>query len=139
MRYLEVILEPGAKMPVREHADDAGLDIFANQTKLVTCFYAPRVKTGVHVRIPKGYKGNLESKSGLMDKGITTNGTIDCGYTGEIKVRVFKKGLIPYLVRKGHKITQLTITDCYFPSPLTVDKFPETERGDNGFGSTGSV
>ena len=135
--YLEVMLEPGAKMPVRGYENDAGLDIFANETKLVTCFHAPRIRTGVHVRIPVGCKGNLESKSGLMDKGITTRGTIDYGYTGEIKVRVFKKGIIPYLVRKGKKITQLTIVDCYKPIPIQVTKFPETERGDKGFGSTG--
>lgn len=134
---LKIMLDKGAKMPVREHVGDAGLDIFSTETKLVTCFRPVRIHTGVHVSVPYGCKGNFESKSGLMLKGITCRGTIDYGYTGEICPILFKKGIVPYLVRKGQKVTQLTITDCRLPKIVDISDMEATERGDGGFGSTG--
>ena len=91
-----------------------------------------------NVEIPKGYVGFLKSKSGLNIKdGITGEGVIDAGYTGSIKVKLYNNSFYLKKFKKGDKIIQLVILPIFTPELQKVDKFAETERGDNGFGSTG--
>ena len=80
---INVLLEPSALMPTRAHDDDAGLDLYTPFFAMVPPHGRCVIDTGVHVGIPDGFVGKLESKSGLMRKaGITCRGTIDAGYTG---------------------------------------------------------
>ena len=72
-----------------------------------------------------------------MSKGITSRGTIDCGYTGSIKAILFNHGDEGYLIRAGDKITQLVILPIITPEIELVDSLETTERGEGGFGSTG--
>lgn len=82
--------------------------------------------------------GFLKSKSGLnVNHGITSEGVIDMGYTGSIKVKLYNHGEEDYTVSAGDKISQLVILPILTPTLELVDKLEETERGDNGFGSTG--
>lgn len=135
---MRIVLDAGAKMPTRAHPDDAGLDIYASESMAIPPMHYATVETGVHVEIPKGCVGLLTSKSGLMSKqGITSRGTIDCGYTGAIRVTLFNHGLDWRMVRKGDKISQLVILPILTPNLEAVDSLGETERGDCGFGSTG--
>lgn len=136
---LEIMLENGALMPDRAHADDAGLDLFAPSDVIISYRENVVIDTGVHVSIPKGYVGLLKSKSGLMVKSeiITTGGVIDAGYTGSIKVMLSNIGNYCHVIRKGQKITQLLIVPIETPDLELVDGFAETERGANGFGSSG--
>ena len=62
---------------------------------------------------------------------------IDVGFTGSIKEKLYNHGTKPYQVLRGDKITQLVIFDCRFPDVDIVDELETTERGENGFGSTG--
>ena len=135
---MRVVLDEGAKLPTRAHRYDAGLDIYARETKVVPARGSEVFDTGVHVEIPEGYVGFLKSKSGLNVKhNITSEGVIDAGYTGSIMVKLYNHGDKDYLVSTGDKITQLVVIrvdldDCY-----EVDTLEETERGEDGFGSTG--
>ena len=96
------------------------------------------IDTGVHIELPNGTVGFLKSKSGLNVKhDITSEGVIDVGFTGSIKAKLYNHGTKPYQVLRGDKITQLVIFDCRFPDVEIVDKLESTERGENGFGSTG--
>jgi dUTP pyrophosphatase len=79
----------------------------------------------------------LTSKSGLMLKGITSRGTIDQEYTGEIRAVLFNHSWVPVRIKKGQKITQLVLMRISIPELDFVDKLGETERADGGFGSTG--
>jgi dUTP pyrophosphatase len=82
--------------------------------------------------------GFIKSKSGLMvNHGITSDGTIDAHYTGSIRVCLFNHGGSKYEVKAGDKIAQLVIVPCLLPELELVDSLEETDRGDNGFGSTG--
>lgn len=141
---LKVMLDPGAKMPTRAHEADAGLDLYSPID--VTVF--PRWKggtknsvvidTGVHVAIPAGYVGMIKSKSGLNVKhGIISEGVIDSGYTGSIRVKLYNHGANVVEIKKGQKISQLVILPIITPVPVVVDSLDETERGNGGFGSTG--
>ena len=152
---MKVMLDKGVgKMPTRAHTYDAGLDLYspidikipgtrvlgydaAENAEMVEVGSAT-IDTGVHVKIPQGCVGFVKSKSGLMvNHGITTDGTIDCGYTGSIKVKLFNHGGSKYEVKKGDKIAQLVIVPCVLLPLEEVDSLSKTDRGANGFGSTG--
>ena len=90
------------------------------------------------MEIPEGYVGYIKSKSGLMvNYGMLSDGTIDCGYTGSIRVTLFNTTHKDFVIHKGDKIAQLVIQPCALPELELVEELEDTARGDNGFGSTG--
>ena len=135
---MKVKLDDFAFIPERAHNTDAGLDL-----KSPICIEIPArssavIDTGVHVDLPIGTVGFLKSKSGLnVNHDITSDGVIDVGYTGSIKVKLYNHGIVPYQVLRGDKITQLVVVECHFPDVEIVEKLDGTERGNKGFGSTG--
>ena len=135
---IRIKLDKGAIAPSRAHPYDGGLDLYAMEGEYIRCNQSRTFDTGVHLTIPEGYVGFIKSKSGLMvNHGITTDGTIDAHYTGSIKVCLFNHGSSKYEVKAGDKIAQLVIVPCIQPCLELVDSLGETDRGDNGFGSTG--
>ena len=138
--FLPVMLDKGAKMPTRAHDTDAGLDLYMPDIADETLFAHDTlvIDTGVHVLIPDGYVGMIKSKSGLNVKyGITSEGVIDAGYTGSIVVKLYNHSDDDIAVDCGDKISQLVILPIITPTVKLVNEFPVTDRGDNGFGSTG--
>lgn len=135
---IRIKLDAGAKMPTRAHALDAGLDLYARESCIVEAKGSAIFDTGVHIVIPYRYVGILKSKSGLnINHGIISDGTIDAGYTGSIKVKLYNLSGYDYEVKAGDKITQLVILRCRCDMPYKVPKLEVTERGDRGFGSSG--
>ena len=135
---MKIMLDEGAKMPTRAHPYDAGLDLYAMKEQYVPGECGVVFNTGVHLDIPKGFVGLVKSRSGLMvNQNIITDGTIDSGYTGAIKVKLFNHSVMAHKVKKGDKIAQLVIVPCLLPDLELVDSLDDTDRGDNGFGSTG--
>ena len=132
-------LDEGATKPNRAHSADAGLDIYSRETKTVPARGSRTFDTGVHILIPYGLAGFLKSKSGLnVNHGITSEGVIDAGYTGSICVKLYNNSDEDYTVQKGDKISQLVILPIAHDFELEeIEDFEETERGSNGFGSTG--
>ena len=97
------------------------------------------IDTGVHMFIPEGHVGFLKSKSGLNIKhNIVGEGVVDAGYTGSIRVKLYNFGKEPHSFERGNKIIQIVILPVYLPWLERVYEIPETDRGDNGFGSTGA-
>lgn len=135
---MKIKLDKGAIAPTRAHPWDAGLDLYTANAFSLPSKLSITIDTGVHVAIPEGFVGFIKSKSGLMvNHGITTDGTIDAHYTGPIKVCLFNNGDNCYFGQAGDKIAQLVIVPCMLPKLELVDSLEETDRGDNGFGSTG--
>ena len=135
---MKVMIDKGAYMPERAHKEDAGLDLRSPITIPVPPSGSATIDTGVHVQIPEGYVGMLKSKSGLNVKaGLTGEGVIDCGYTGSIVVKLYSHGKEGIVIEKGDKIIQLVILPILTPELEQVDTLEETERGSDGFGSTG--
>lgn len=135
---LPVQLDEGAYMPERAHRLDAGLDLRSPVERVIAPYNSETVHTGVHVQLPPGTVGMLKSKSGLNIKhGITSEGVIDEGYTGEIVVKVYNHGYDAFRIKRGDKISQLVVLPVLRPTPVQTDKIEGGERGDNGFGSTG--
>ena len=136
---MKIKLEDWAIMPTRAHSTDAGLDLRTPFDVAVPARSSVTIDTGVHIEIYHGLVGMLKSKSGLNVKhNITCEGVIDAGYTGSIVAKLYNNGDEDYHFKAGDKITQLVIMPVYIPNELQlVDNFEETERGDNGFGSSG--
>lgn len=135
---MKIVLERSAFPPIRAHEDDAGLDIRSPVDVIIKPHASVLIDTGVHVAIPAGCVGFLKSKSGLMcNHEITSDGTVDAGYTGSIRVKLFNHGDYHYTIRRGDKITQLVVQRCELPDVEIVDSLPETARGAGGLGSTG--
>lgn len=135
---MKVKLDKGAYMPTRAHKTDAGLDLYSPINTIIYPDDNVCIDTGVHMEIPEGYVGDIKSKSGLMvNEDIVTDGTVDCGYTGSIRVKLFNHGMTEVRIVKGQKIAQIVIKKIITPALELVDELGETERGDNGFGSTG--
>lgn len=136
---LKVMLDPGAYMPTRAHKADAGLDLYSREDACIFQNSGGEFDTGVHVAIPEGYVGFLKSKSGLNIKhSIQSEGVIDSGYTGSIRVKLFNHGNRAVYIKEGQKISQLVLLPIITPEPVKVDSLEATERGDGGFGSTGA-
>ena len=136
--YLKIKLDPYAKMPTKAHPTDAGLDLYCITGGTVWPHEPLTVDTGVHIEIPAGYFGSVRSKSGLMvNHNLTATGVVDSGYTGAIKVHLINHGNQPYEVKVGDKVAQLIIEPVAAVSLVRVEELGETDRGDNGFGSSG--
>lgn len=135
---INIKLDPGAYIPERAHKYDAGLDIRAREDKVVPAGGSAVFDAGVHIELPPYTAGFLKSKSGLNVKhNITSEGVIDTGYTGSICVKLYNHGKNDYLVKSGDKISQLVIVNIQCPELNIVSSLEDTERGENGFGSTG--
>ena len=135
---MKIMLEEYAFMPLRGHETDAGLDLRAPYDVWLDGRSYTIIDTGVHVELPEGTAGMLKSKSGLNVKhGITSDGVVDCGYNGSIVVKLYNHSDFAYKICAGDKITQLVIVPVVIPDIEVVDSLEETERGANGFGSTG--
>lgn len=138
MKKLKVVLDEGAKIPTRAHSSDAGFDLYARETAIVEAKDSCKFDTGVHIEIPEGYVGFLKSKSGLNVKhGITSEGVIDAGYTGSVVVKLYNNSGYDYKVNAGDKISQLVLLPIVTPELEIADSLTDSDRGDNGFGSSG--
>lgn len=136
---MKVKLDEFALMPERAHPTDAGLDLRSPCDVTVHAGGSAVIDTGVHTELPFGTVGLLKSRSGLnVRHGILSEGVIDEGYTGSIRVKLYNHSGEDYEVRRGDKITQLVILPVVIPELEAVDELCETERGDGGFGSTGA-
>ena len=135
---MKVLVDPGANIPTRAHKKDAGLDLYATKGGWILPKCRRAFDTGFHAMIPAGFVGLLTSKSGMMSRqGITSRGTIDSGYTGSIRAVLFNHSWLPVRIQKGQKISQLVIVPIIAPDLEFVDSLETTERGSDGFGSTG--
>lgn len=136
---MKIMLEESAYKPSRAHATDAGLDLRTPVAVTVPAHGSVVVDTKTHVQLPVNTVGMLKSKSGLNVKhGITSEGVIDSGYTGSIKVKLYNHTSYSYAFNAGDKITQLVILPLAYVGELEqVSELDDSDRGDSGFGSTG--
>lgn len=136
----------GGTLPTRAHREDAGFDLYSPADICLRQNEYRTIDLKVCVEIPKGYVGFIMGRSSLNILGLLCfNGVIDSGYTGEIAVTLMNfsarncEGYNKVYVDKGSRIAQLVVCKLAdIDGTVTVDKLDDTERGDNGFGSTGA-
>lgn len=137
---IAVKLSPKAKMPYRANPTDAGADLHAlvDLTTVINPGETKLIDTGVAVQIPRQFVGFVFNRSGQGSKGIillNSVGVIDADYRGTIKVALMNLSHVPYEINPGDRIAQLVVQKVELVQ--FVDIWNNTERGTQGFGSTG--
>ena len=139
MKLLIQKLDSSAKLPEYAHIGDAGMDIYTNEEYILKPNERHLFGTGVKMAIPLGYVALVWDKSGLaVNNGIKTMaGVIDEGYRGEIKVLIINLSDQEFKVEKFSKIAQILIQKKETVKIELADNLNDSDRGYDGFGSTG--
>ena len=121
-----------------KHETDAGWDLKCITDLVVPAKeVTPLIQTGVRLDIPEGYFGLVKERSSMAAKGIfVLGGVIDSGYRGEVLINLANIGKKEYKVKAGDRIAQLIIIPCSV-NVVQDDWLSVSERGEEGFGSTG--
>ena len=138
---IKTYVEAGHSLPTYQTKDAAGCDLINNgQTIKLYPLDRAVINTGVRIQIPEGYEAQVRGRSGLnRDYGIVVpTGTIDADYRGEIGVVVYNLSREPYIIKPGDRIAQLVICPVVQADWQQVDHLDKTDRGEGGFGSTGT-
>ncbi|MGB2278704.1 MAG: dUTP diphosphatase [Flavobacteriales bacterium] len=141
---VKVINKSKHSLPQYETIASAGMDVRANIDQAITLAPLGRslVKTGLFVEIPIGYEIQVRPRSGLaFKKGITvlnSPGTIDADYRGEIGVLLVNLSSEPFVIEDGERIAQLVLASHEQASWQEVEILGDSDRGQGGFGSTGT-
>lgn len=129
----------GTKL-TKKHFEDAGQDVQSNEDIIIPGHRSKLISTNLFVEIPLGHVGLLWSRSGLSVKYQLEVGAgcIDSNYRGEVKVHLYNHSENDYEVKKGDRIAQLLTIPINLEPYKPVESLDETDRGINGFGSTGT-
>lgn len=135
-------IDPDLPLPMYAHSGDAGLDLYSSENAVINPGDRKLISTGIAMAIPFGYAGFIQPRSGLaIKKGlgiVNTPGLIDSYYRGEVKVIVINLDhTTPIEIAKGDKIAQLVVQQVTYVELVEAENLDETERGENGFGSSG--
>jgi dUTP pyrophosphatase len=135
------IRDEGGQLPARHYADDAGVDLYVSEDTKIEPGTFVDVPTGIAVEIPPVCWGMIKSRSStLRQKGLLVHdGVIDPGWRGYLFAGVWNLTGEKVEVKAGERIAQLilftNVTAMYEPAEVLA--LGESERGGNGFGSTG--
>jgi len=136
-------LRDDAIVPTRAYEGDAGLDLAACERVELGPGERAMVGTGLAVAIPEGHAGFVQPRSGLaVSHGISivnTPGLVDAGYRGELKVVLLNTDRTErFVVEPGMRIAQLVVLELPEVELVEVDELPASDRGADGFGSSGA-
>ena len=154
-------VKPGAVLPTKAHASDSGYDLVAAEDVIIAPGETVIVPTGIAIKLPPGYEAQVRPRSGVTSrtKLRVSLGTIDAGYGGEIGVIIdnisrdtwsnaarrmdntydedTRDKTNGYIVRAGDRIAQLVVAPIAQLDAVEIDDIGASERGGNGYGSTG--
>lgn len=146
-----VILKPlphfeGLPIPAYETLHAAGVDLSAavgaDEPVILVPGERALIATGLAMEIPAGFEAQIRPRSGLaIRNGITalnSPGTIDADYRGEVKIILINHGTESFVIERGMRIAQMVIAPVIKASFMISDSLSETQRGEGGFGSTGT-
>lgn len=126
------------------YLSDSGFDLYSSEEITLPPLGRALVPTGVRFDIPEDFEIQVRSKSGLaINQGLmvlNSPGTVDEGYTGEIKVIIFNTNNSEFTITKGMKVAQAVVARAItgrWVNLVQVDKIEDKDRGSKGFGSTG--
>ena len=136
-------VRPDAKLPTYGSDEAAGADLYAclEEDVVIAPGQSAWITTGISMEIPRGYAGLIYARSGLACKrGLAPAnkvGVVDSDYRGEFMIVLHNHGSEPQTVSHGERVAQLVITPVLTPGFVEVVQLDETQRGSDGFGSTG--
>lgn len=151
-------LQADAVIPQYAHEGDAGFDLFTLEDTIILAGETKVCKTGIAMAIPKGYEVQIRPRSGISLNGVEVIffpddnhpvqrrakcevsvklGTVDCKYRGDIGIIVKNESSENIIIPKRTKLAQAVLNEVPQAKFEIVDELDETDRGQNGFGSTG--
>lgn len=132
------LFKEDTKIPKKSHLPDSGLDIFMPTNLELDVLETKTVGLELAVAIPEGYAGMLVPRSSVADKGLLIQtAVIDPDYTGEIHLIITNCSKNKVNINKGDRVCSLIVYSILNAYIDIVEELPNTERGNNGLGSTG--
>lgn len=135
------LLHDGAKKPRYMTDGAACADLFAGAGAVIAPGQIVLVPTGIAFEIPTGYEIQVRPRSGTATRDRllipNTPATIDSDYRGEVFVPLLNYGGETYRVAPGDRIAQFKVAPAPQARFEVVEELSETDRGTDGFGSTG--
>lgn len=132
----------GVTMPTMATPGSAGYDLCASQHTIIPAHKYARVPTGIRIAMPHGLEAQIRPRSGLAAKhGLTVlnaPGTIDSDYRGEVCVLLINHGEEDFVIEPGMRIAQMIFSRLTEVSFEQTDSLEASQRGEGGFGSTGT-
>lgn len=134
-------------LPTRQTEYSSGMDLFAavEDPVIILPSEYKSIPTGLYLDIPKRYEAQIRPRSGLALKyGVTvlnSPGTIDADYHGEVKVILINHGKEPFTIYRGDRIAQMVVAPynrVHWHLVKDTECLSQSDRGTQGFGSTGS-
>jgi len=141
---IKIINKSRHDLPHYETIASAGMDLRASLTesRILKPLERTIVGTGLFIELPIGIEAQVRPRSGLAaKKGITVlnaPGTIDADYRGEIGVILVNLSNEDFTINNGERIAQLVIAKHERAEWQEANELSTTERGEEGFGSTGT-
>ena len=141
---IKIINKSNHDLPSYETIASAGMDLRANlsEPKILKPLERTIVGTGLYIELPIGYEAQVRPRSGLAaKKGITVlnaPGTVDADYRGEIGVTLVNISHENFTIKNGERIAQLVVAKHERAEWISVSELSDTDRGEGGFGSTGT-
>lgn len=134
-------LNKDAIVPQYQSSGASGFDLHSIEDVNVLSGGFVAVRTGLAFEIPVGYEIQVRPRSGLAFKSgisvLNTPGTIDSDYRGEVMVILFNFSKNIFSIKKGDRIAQAVLSQVFRANMVLSESLDDTERGNNGFGSTG--
>eukprot|EP01133_Synstelium_polycarpum_P002496 gene2496-2842_t len=133
-------LSPTATIPTRATTGSAGYDLSSAYELVVPARGKALAKTDLQISIPEGTYARVAPRSGLAWKNSIDvgAGVIDSDYRGNVGVILFNHSDVDFPIAAGDRIAQLILERIVTPEAIEVDSLDETNRGEGGFGSTGT-
>ena len=140
---LPMTVDEGAKVPTYAHETDAAADLYAMEDQVIPAHsYGNKIRTGVKIQLPEGWLALIIPRSSIGTKTplrlSNSVGLIDSGYRGELGVIYDNTSDEDYGITAGDRIAQLLVMPSYRFQPKVVDSLEDSDRGEGGFGSSGT-
>jgi dUTP pyrophosphatase len=130
-----------AVIPTKAYPTDAGFDLYLSEELVIWSQETAIGKTGIRIELKPGYEAQIRPRSGFSSRYkimiINSPGTLDFSYTGEILISMFNLGSTRQVIKKGTRVAQMIINKLPEVSLVEGKINTNTDRGENGFGSTG--
>ena len=131
------------ELPTPKYAKhgDAGMDVYARESVILSPGEHKLVGTGLSLAVPYGFELQVRPRSGLAYKHgisiVNAPGTVDHGYRGEVGIILINHGREAFTVNRGERIAQFVFNKVEMVQLDEVEELSETDRGAGGFGHTG--
>ncbi len=134
------LLNEEATVPTKAHRSDAGYDLYASEDAFIVGRQRTTIKTGVSFDMSDGMAGLIWPRSGLsVKKGLDVlAGVVDSGYRGEVMVCLYNTSDEDVEINRGDRIAQIIFQEVPLVSLIPSEELETSQRGSNGFGSTGT-